>query len=227
MCGRFSRARTGLDYVVPLVPDAVYPELDIFRPSWNVAPGTPQPVIDPDGPRLDRWGYRPSWAVARKLPMMINSRLDKAATSTWKAMWKTNRVIVPADGWYEWVVEEGKKQPYFITPIDGQPLFLAGLSSVRPGAQAYEGDGFVLVTSAAEAGMLDVHDRRPLVLSTQDARAWLEPSTTFEEANHLANHSMTPAEDFRWFRVSPGVNRVGNDEPAFNEPLGDTSEKHS
>ena len=84
----------------------------------------------------------------------------------------------------------------------------------------------MLVTSAAEAGMLDVHDRRPLVLSVQDARVWLEPSTTFEEANHLANHSMTPAEDFRWFRVSPGVNRVGNDEPAFNEPLGDTSEKH-
>jgi putative SOS response-associated peptidase YedK len=106
-----------------------------------------------------------------KVPMMINSRLDKANTSTWKGKWKSTRVIVPADGWYEWVTLEAGKQPYFITPIDGQPLFFAALSSVRPGAYPQDGDGFVLVTDAAEAGMLDVHDRRPLVLSAQDAHA--------------------------------------------------------
>jgi hypothetical protein len=38
MCGRYSRAKQGLDYVVPLMPDAVSPESDLFRPSWNVAP---------------------------------------------------------------------------------------------------------------------------------------------------------------------------------------------
>lgn len=135
MCGRFSRARRGLDYVVPLMADAIYPEIDPFKPSWNIAPSTKQPVIYPDGPRLERWGYRPAWAVKRGVPMMINSRLDKANTSTWKGMWKSNRVVVPSDGWYEWVVEEGAKQPYYIQPIDGQPLFFAGLSSVKPGGE--------------------------------------------------------------------------------------------
>jgi hypothetical protein len=56
MCGRISRARRGLDYVVPLMPDAIYPEADPFRPNWNVAPGTKQPVIFPDGPKLEHWG---------------------------------------------------------------------------------------------------------------------------------------------------------------------------
>jgi hypothetical protein len=48
MCGRFSRVRRGLDYVVPLLPDAVY-DGDIFRSSWNAAPGQKHPVIYPDG----------------------------------------------------------------------------------------------------------------------------------------------------------------------------------
>lgn len=218
MCGRVSRARPGLEYVVPLMPDAVYPD-DLFRPSWNVAPGTKQPVIFPDGPRLEHWGYRPAWAVARKVPMMINARLDKAGTSTWKRMWKSGRLIVPADGWYEWVLEEGAKQPYFIQPIDGKPLFFAGLSTIPPGGEHHDGDGFVIVTDASDAGMLDIHDRRPLVLNAEEAKQWLDPETTFEEANHLANTVSTPIEAFHWFRVSKGVNKVGNDEPAFNEPI--------
>lgn len=218
MYGRFSRARQGLDYVVPVLPDVVY-DGDLFRPSWNAAPGQKHPVISPDGPRLEGWGYRPAWAVARKVPMMINARLDKANSSAWKAMWKNNRVIVPADGWYEWVLEEGAKQPYFITPIDAEPLFFAGLSSARAGEGAKDGYGFVIVTDAAEAGMLDVHDRRPLVLSAQDARQWLEPSTTFEEALALATDFGAPADAFRWFPVSKGVNAVANNGPEFNEPI--------
>ncbi len=219
MCGRFSRARQGLDYVVPLMADVSYPKSDVFRPNWNAAPGSLQAVIYPDGPRLEHWGYRPAWAVARKVPMMINARLDKAGTSTWKGMWKDRRVLVPADAWYEWIAEEGGKQPYFIAPIDGQPLYFAALTSVRDGHESYDGDGFVIVTDASDAGMLDVHDRRPLVLAPQAAAEWLDPATSYEEATYLANNFGTPVEAFHWFRVSKAVNKVGNNEPIFNKPI--------
>jgi len=151
--------------------------------------------------------------------MMINARLDKAGTSTWKGMWKDRRVLVPADGWYEWIAEEGAKQPYFITPIDGLPLYFAALTSVHEGREPYPGDGFVIVTDASEAGMLDVHDRRPLVLDPKSAAAWLDPHTTYEEATHLANNSGAPVEAFQWFRVSKDVNKVGNNAPTLNEPI--------
>lgn len=227
MCGRFSRARQGLDYVVPLFPDATYPdEGDPFRPSWNVAPSQLQPVLRAEGVHMEKWGHRPAWAVARKIPLMVNARIDKAGSSTWKSLWKNGRVIVPADGWYEWIATEAGKQPYFIVPIDGEPLYFAGLSSVRPGSPTpQEGDGFVIVTDAAEAGMLDVHDRRPLVLSAQDARQWLEPSTTFEEALHLATDLGTPVEAFRWFPVSKGVNKATNNDPSFNDPIEEAEPK--
>jgi putative SOS response-associated peptidase YedK len=228
MCGRYSRGQTDLFYVEPLMSDANDPRLKgfsgIFRPSWNVSPGTQQPIIGPDGPRLEMWGFRPAWAVARKVSMMINARLDKAMSGTWKAMFKSGRVLVPADGWYEWLPVASKKQPYFIQANSGPPVYFAGLTSAKPGASPPQEPqdtvfGFVIVTAPAESGMLDVHDRRPLVLTAEEAKVWLDPATTLEEALHLANNAGKSSDDFHWHKVSPGVNRTGNDSPTFNDPL--------
>lgn len=227
MCGRYSRGQKDLFYVEPLMSDANDPRFaghpEIFRPSWNVSPGTHQPIIGPDGPRLEMWGFRPAWAVTRKIPMMINARLDKASTGTWKALFKSGRVLVPADGWYEWLPVSGKKQPYFIQANAGPPVYFAGLSSARPGAPSPETPGvlfgFVLVTAPAESGMLDVHDRRPLVLTLAEAKVWLDPETTFDEALHLANNAGKSSDDFHWHKVSPAVNRSGTDSPSFNDPI--------
>ncbi|MBB4517165.1 SOS response-associated peptidase [Paraburkholderia fungorum] len=228
MCGRYSRGQKDLFYVEPLITDANDPRFkghpEIFAPNWNVSPGTRQPVIGPDGPRLETWGFRPAWAVARKMPMMINARLDKAASSTWKAMFKSGRILVPADGWYEWLPMAGRKQPYFIQANSGPPIYFAGLSSARPDAPAHEPApgvvfGFVLVTAPAESGMLDVHDRRPLVLTLEEARVWLDPATTLEEALHLANNAGKTSDDFHWHKVTPEMNRTGNNSPVFNDPI--------
>lgn len=229
MCGRYSRGQKDLFYVEPLMSDAgdqrFARHADIFRPSWNVSPGTKQPIIGPDGPRLETWGFRPAWAVVRKTKMMVNARMDKAGSSTWKWMFSSGRVLVPADGWYEWVTVEGRKQPYFIKSNDGPPVYFAGLSSVRPDAAPSETPGvvfgFVIVTAAADSGMLDVHDRRPLVLTLEEAKVWLDPATTFEEAVHLANTAGKSADDFHWHKVTPGVNRTGGDSPTFNDPIDD------
>lgn len=232
MCGRYSRGQKDLFYIEPLMSDADDPRFrthaEMFRPSWNVSPGTKQPILKPDGPHLEVWGFRPPWAVARKVPMMVNARLDKASTSTWKALFKSGRCLVPADGWYEWLPVGKRKQPYYIQSNDGPPIFFAGLSSVKPersdaAPTEHPGvvDGFVIVTDAAAGGMLDVHDRRPLVLTVEEARVWLDPDTTFEEAVHVANNARKVSEDFHWFPVTPNVNKSGggNDSPVFNEPI--------
>lgn len=219
MCGRFSRSRNALDYIEPLMSDFVEFHADAFRPGWNIAPSTRQPIIRPDSVHVEHWGYLPTWAKARKMPPMINARLDKAATSTWKGLYKAGRVIVPADGWYEWVVEQGAKQPYYIQPIDGQPLYFAALSSVRPDGEPHDGDGFVIVTDAADSGLIDVHDRKPLVLTPTEAREWLNPAIDFEAASHLAHNAATKAESFKWYRVDKAVGNVRNNAPTFNEAL--------
>lgn len=224
MCGRYVRAHAPVDYVTPLMfnPDFHFRMAPDDSPSWNVAPGTRQPVIYPDGEtRRVHWGYRPPWAVAKKIPQVINARVEGAASKPFfRAMWKTGRVVVPADGWYEWILaDDGKKQPFFIRPKGGQPLFMAGLTNVRPGIEPRDGDGFVIVTAAADAGLVDVHDRRPVAFTAADAREWVDTETSSELASHLAHNAALPADAFEWFPVSRDVNRAGNDGSHLVEPV--------
>jgi putative SOS response-associated peptidase YedK len=216
MCGRYTRARGALDYVVPLevecdqrIPDRQR-RWDFGAPSWNVAPGTEQPLIYPDGSvRRARWGYRPAWAEAKQLPPIINAKSEKLA-STWKALVRRGRVIVPGDHWYEWLRSpDGGKQPYAIRRRDGAPLFIAGLCSIAADAEPREGDGFMIVTEAADVGLVDVHDRRPVVFDADVARDWLSEDTLPEAAIQFACRLSVPASEFDYFPVSRDVNRTG------------------
>lgn len=62
-----------------------------------------------------------------------------------------------------------QKQPYFIYRADGQPVFIAAIGST-PFERGDEAEGFLIVTAAADQGLVDIHDRRPLVLSPEAAR---------------------------------------------------------
>lgn len=211
MCGRYTRARGAIDYVVPLEidRDQRLPISD-SPPSWNVSPGTLQPVIFPNGEVHNvRWGYLPGWAKDRKLPPIINARSEKLL-STWKSLTRRGRILVPADHWFEWLpAADGGKQPYAIRRVDGAPLWMAGLCSVAPESETRQDDGFMIVTAAADQGLVDVHDRRPVVFSADIASEWLNVNTLPEAAVALARAMTERAEMFEYFPVSRDVNRTG------------------
>jgi putative SOS response-associated peptidase YedK len=140
-------------------------------------------------------------------------------------MFLEGRVIVPAGGWFEWTVENGKKQPWYITRRTGQPVFMAGLSNSKPsglqGTQQTVEVGFVIVTEDCEGGMVDIHDRRPVVLAPDDAWRWMKPETSVEEAANIAQSRSLPAEEFVWWKVDSAVNRADpyNNGKHLLEPL--------
>ena len=200
------------------------------HPRFNVGPGTKALVVYPDGiVRNVWWGFRPQWAVARKVPQIINARADKITGSAWKPMLKSGRVIIPSDCWYEWVKEDdGKKQPYLLHAKDRGPLFLAALSNVngddhsgprKPDEPPGLIDGVVIVTDASDAGMVDIHDRRPVALSAADARHWLDPDTTVEHAAEIARTAARPVDDFDWYEVSREVNDARHDSADLITPI--------
>ena len=219
MCGRYSRARDAQTYIAPLFGEESFRHVQFFR-SWNIAPGSVQPVFYREGPKAARWGFVPIFADTRR-PMLASCRLDDKNAATWKTMWRTTRVVVPADGWYEWIVENGKRQPYFVRPMNDRPLYLAALTSYAPDEEPQEADGFVVVTARAGTGIVDKQSHRPVVLNASHALRWLDPKTSYSAAGKMVNESITSSPTFRWVRVSVGVNSVGNDEPAFNDPLPD------
>jgi putative SOS response-associated peptidase YedK len=236
MCGRISQYRMPRHYVQRLHlknPFVLVDEAD-RRPGYNLSPGTHPLAVYPDETiRAVHWGYCPPWALQKKLPQTINARVETASSSAYfRNLWKKARILIPADGWFEWRVEPRPgeaaskpasktfRQPYFIQRADGEPMFLAALTSIMSESDASApGAGFVIVTSAADEGLVDVHDRRPLVFSPTTALRWLDPDASAEDLDKLVKSDGVPAAHFVWHRVSTDVNRATNDEPRLIEPI--------
>ncbi|MRT11114.1 SOS response-associated peptidase [Enterobacteriaceae bacterium RIT711] len=211
MCGRFTQIQSRDDYLAFLLEEAEselpYDPEPIGR--YNVAPGTKVLLLNnrDDALHLDpvHWGYAPGWWD--KTPL-INARVETAATSRmFKPLWNHGRAIVFADGWYEWKKEGDKKQPYYIYRKDKKPLFFAVIGK-QPFDLGDEAEGFLIVTAAADRGLVDIHDRRPLVFTPKAAMEWMNTETTAEQASKLANHAAVPADKFTWHPVTRTVGNV-------------------
>ncbi len=136
------------------------------------------------------WGYAPGWWDK---PPLINARVETVATSRmFKPLWQHGRAICFADGWFEWK-EGDKKQPYFIYRADGQPVFVTAAIGSTPFERGDEAEGFLIVTAAADQGLVDIHDRRPLVLSPEAARNGMRQEISGKEASEIAASGCVPA----------------------------------
>lgn len=223
MCGRFDQSQTARYYASVFGwADALYDSESV--PAYNVSPGTYRPLLHiQDGQRrVDDvyWSYQAKWAQG-KVPICINARMEKLTNRYWCGLLKSGRAIVAADGWYEWTGEKGHKQPWHIHRKDKAPLFMLALANFGSYTENRAEAGFVLVTDDAEGGMLDIHDRRPVVLEAQDAALWLDPALSPEQAVELARRTALPSDAFEWHKVSTLVNRAGKDGPQIALPLED------
>ena len=54
------------------------------------------------------------------------------------------------------------------------------------------------MTAKSMGGMVDIHDRRPVAVSAEDARRWMDETLPVDEAEHLARSQMLDTEDFEW-----------------------------
>ena len=223
MCGRLTQYRGIHDFVAALsMPNPLVNttgELPFER--YNVAPTTQVALLHMEGDTLRadrvRWGWRPFWAKDRAAP--INARVEKVAHGPFFRNAWPHRAITPVDGWYEWVDEGGpKKQPYLIRRRDGAPILCAAIGQF-PIEEPREDDGFVIITADSEGGMVDVHDRRPIVFSPELAREWLDPATPKERAEQMALFQGEPTEVFEWFKVSTAVGNVRNQGATLILPL--------
>jgi putative SOS response-associated peptidase YedK len=214
MCGRFEQCWSRQEYVGALgvrTDTAEWVGGNVI-PQYNVSPGRGALTIHMLKGRVRTdylaWGYRTPKEVAENRKPWINSRIEKALTGRYfRHMFSEGRIIVPAGGWYEWTVENGKKQPWYITRKANEPIFMAGITNFRPYTEQTVERGFVILTQDCEGGMVDIHDRRPVALEPVDAWRWMDPETQVEEAAHIAQSRSLPTEAFVWWKVDRAVNK--------------------
>lgn len=222
MCGRF---------VITSPPAAIrqvfgYAEQPNFPPRYNVAPTQPVPVVILDQGarhfRLMRWGLIPSWVKdPRKFTLLINARSEGIQEKpAFKNAIRRRRCLVPADGYYEWHVSEGRKRPYFIYRADRRPIGLAGLAETWVGPNGEEVDTVAIVTAAASPDLAVLHHRVPVTIAEDAFDRWLDCSS--DSAEGVMDLLTGPEEgEFGWHEVSTRVNSADNDDAQLVLPITD------
>lgn len=214
MCGRYSLT-TPVEVLRRLFGFAEVPNL---APRYNIAPTQEVPVVrlGDDGARhlhLLRWGLIPSWAKDRKIGnRLIMARGESvASTPAFRAAFLSRRCLVPADGFYEWKIEQGQRRPWRITPVESEAFAFAGLwERWRDPQSADAVDSFTIITTIANALLKPIHDRMPVILETQDQQRWLQPSAGDDGRDLLRPFAV---QGLRAYPVGPVVNSPANDVP--------------
>ncbi len=59
-----------------------------------------------------------------------------------------------------------------------------------------------------DKGLVDIHDRRPLVMTRSE---WMSPDTTPEQAEELAHDCAISADEFTFYPIGRAVGNIHND----------------
>lgn len=189
----------------------------ILADRFNVGPMSPIAVIRQEGEKrvaeLRQWGLVPSWSKDSSIgAKLFNARGETVAEKpSFRAAFKKHRCLVPASGFYEWqasVDGKGRKQPYYIHPIEAEGFFFAGLM------EQWEWDGEVLlsacvITTEPNALMAPIHNRMPVILPEAAHDLWLSPGARQDALQALL--VPYPAGLMSARPVGPAVGNIRND----------------
>ncbi len=161
------------------VAAALVPNKDI-RPTQRVLVVRTTADGEREGALL-RWGLIPRWARDPSIGnRMINARAETLAEKpSFREALRRRRCLIPADGFYEWKKIGRQKQRYLIRAAnDDHLLALAGLWESWQAGDGSELESCTIVTTQPNDLLRPIHDRMPLILTTEQYQRWLDPQTS-------------------------------------------------
>jgi len=223
MCGRVNVSdNEGVRFLLESLGMDTWPSRD---PRYNIAPTQTLDVVRPledEGLELVPMHWGVSLTMPGKSGKIVtkniqNSRSDKVWSSRlWKKMIAERRVLVPVNGFYEWKRKNRQLEAaYYITPAGKPAMFFAGI--YRPSKDNDEKPEVSIVTTEANQAMSKVHDRMPVMLTSQNqAMAWIQ-----EDDRDSLDELMQPAANnaLKFTVVSDYVNKSTNEGPECIEPV--------
>lgn len=223
MCGRFAL------YTPPARLARYFEaELDVDldehgTPSYNVAPTDPVLGVKEEGHGgrllgVYRWGLIPPDAPDPSVGgRLINARADSLLRRpSFRESYRERRLVVPADGFFEWDKTARPSTPHYFTRADGASMAFAGLWAQWSDPNV-EGAAPIrsctIITTAANDDVATIHGRMPVVLSPDALEVWLDDGFDRDELDALL---APPAPGLlRHHRVDRRVGSVKVNEPGL------------
>jgi len=206
MCGRYSLHSN------PEVISLLFglSQIPAVLPRYNIAPASRVLIIRDDGAAMVRWGFVPRWAKDPSIgAKMNNARAETVAEKpSFREAYRKRRCLIPASGYYEWKLENGLKQPYYIYPSGGALFAFAGLWDQWQDLQTC-----AVITTEANEKMAAVHERMPVIVSPAEYSAWLAG-----ESYARVPLRPCPESAIHIRRVNRAVNNARNEDPRLIEP---------
>ena len=111
---------------------------------------------------------------------LINARSETLRVKPSFKMAK--RCLIVADGWYEWLKQDQKKQPYYLH-MRGELFLFGGIYNEHNGE-----NGCAIVTREASKELSQVHVRMPVMLRYDEGEGWLKGHDLFDSTLHKSIH---------------------------------------
>jgi len=239
MCGRYNIVTSAQALYDAFKMISTELDFSFIESSYNLSPSPPgadasklvfAPII-----RSKNTGYEALPAVWPLIPRWAKGTVSKYSTANAKAetlattksyqyAWQqAHRCLVPATGFYEWQVIEGKKQkqPYNIKLTRHAVFAMAGLweASTNPETEQTI-ESFTIITTQANTMMAKIHntkERMPVIISPEDYLVWLSGNAT-EGADLLKPY---PETEMTAYKISTYVNNPNNNDQKCIQSLQD------
>lgn len=231
MCGRFTLGASEKEIKEEF--DAEVPEMaeDLKQKRYNIAPSQVVAAVRQlEDDRIVtglKWGLVPSWAKDNKIGnRMINARAESLIEKpSFRNSFRSRRCLVPATGFYEWKSHGKAKQPFYFFLKDKPVFGFAGLWEEWTDKETGELlESCTIITTEANAVLVLVHDRMPVIIKPEDYEQWLDPKEMdTEELQKLLKPY--PAEEMNSHAVSRQVNSPSFDEKTLIEPAEELNSK--
>ena len=209
MCGRYSITK-----VVKKTKNIVQNNEGVEdSDNYNAYPTQQLPIVKKDEDSLTltnyHWGLVPKWSEKMTdFRPLNNARLETLIEKrTFSGLIKSQRCLVPADGYYEWRKnEEGKKFPYFLKREHNEILFFAGLYQKNNNLE------FTIITTEAKGEISDIHHRMPVILKEDEIKNYLYSNDPMTFLNNHQNPEIV------FYEVGRDVNNPSNNHIGLLDP---------
>ena len=234
MCGRYAQSLNTSELAEEFGIGVTTPAEELPS-SWNIAPTNPiyivrasQTLAEQKELSIASWGIMAHWHQSEdearaSQSHAINARSESIHEKpTFRNAFRTQRCLIPADGYYEWATALGKyspKQPFYISSTKTRTLPIAGIWSIWKSMEGEIIQSAAIITREAVGQLATIHSRMPVMMPRDRWQAWLDPAQHDVDLLRSLMDNLHPDDGLVTRPVSSQVNLFRNNTPHLIEPI--------